>query len=128
MLCDRQVAAAHQKHSYLQDTSRPISSKDDAFPFQYKGHFTENGSAANVSVEASTKKHRALRWLLEHQSFRQYGISFVGWNTIAPFLTKKPALIDEEEKAEKAAPDTLQSYIEALFDSVQGNSARFDGQ
>ena len=26
----------------------------------------------------------------------------------------------------KGAPDTLQSYIEALFDSVQGNSASFE--
>lgn len=113
-----------KKHPYLQVTSRLISSKDEAFPFQYKGRFTEDGSAATISVEASTKMHRALRWLLEHQSFRRYGISFVGWNTIAPIL--KPALIDEEEEAGKAVPDTLQGYIEALFDSVQGNSARFE--
>lgn len=108
-----------KKHPYLQGTSRLISAKDDAFPMQYKGRFVEDGSAATISIEASEKVHRALRWLLAHQRFQKYGMSFVGWNTRAPQLLSSA---DEDEEDEKPAPDTLQGYVNALFESVQGRT------
>ena len=109
-----------KKQPYLQVTARLISSKDEGFPFQYKGRFVEDGSAATISIEASIKLHRALRWLLAHQSFRKYGMSFVGWNTRKPRLKWSTVEEDEGEGEAKPAPNTLQDYVMALFDSVQG--------
>lgn len=116
-----------KKHPYLQVTSRLISSKDDAFPMLYKGRFTEDGSAATISAEASTKLHRALRWLLEHQSFQKCGMSFVGWNTLAPKWgeAEMQAYYDEDEEGEKRPPDTLERYVMALFASVQGKNEKW---
>lgn len=107
-----QTLGIMEKHPGVSGTSRLISSKDDAFPFRYKGRFVENGSAATVSSLASFKAHKALNWLLKHQGFQRYGMSFVGWNTQAP------ALYPEEE--EKPLPDTFGYYIHALFQAAQG--------
>ena len=116
-----------KRHPPLQGTSRLISSKDDDFPMLYKGRFVADSSAATISIEASTKLHRALRWLLAHQSFQGYGMSFVGWNTLAPKREEATKQVDEEdEDEEKPAPDTLESYVMALLESVKGKTARWE--
>ena len=75
-----------QSHPKLSGNAKLISAKDVGFPFQYRGRFTEERSAATVSVYASAKAHNALRWLLSHQGFSRYGMSVVCWNTAAPVL------------------------------------------
>lgn len=101
-----------ENHPKLQGNAKLISSRDTGFPFQYKGRFVEERSAATVSVMASCKAHNALKWLLERQGFRRYGMSLVGWNTKAPAL---------EPVDEKPAPDTFEPYLRALFNSIEGD-------
>lgn len=103
-------------HPYLVGSTRLISGKDSGFPFQYKGRFINDRSAATVGAISSAKAHNALKWLLDHQGFKKYGTLFVGWNTKAP-----QAAPDEAD--EKAYPDTFEAYVNALFKSLQGYNA-----
>ena len=102
-----------ENHPKLAGNAKLISGKDSGFPFQYKGRFVNDRSAATVGAISSAKMHNALKWLLDHQGFKKYGMLFVGWNTKAP-----QAAPDEAD--EKAYPDTFEAYVNALFKSVQG--------
>lgn len=75
------------KHPKLLGNAKLISSDDAGFPFRYKGRFVQDGSAASASTLASVKAHNALKWLLEHQGFRRFGMYFVGWNVDCPPLS-----------------------------------------
>ena len=68
------------KHSKVQGNAKLISAKDQEFPFQYKGRFMDDCSSAKISYEATLKAHAALRWLIDHQSWRQHGMIFVIWS------------------------------------------------
>lgn len=112
-------------HPGVLGKAKLISAKDVGFPFQYRGRFTEERSAAAVSVYASAKAHNALRWLLDHQGFRRYGMSIVCWNTAAPVLDASALFPDEEDpKNTQRMPDTFESYAKALRDAVLSNYTR----
>lgn len=102
-----------ENHPKLQGNAKLISARDVGFPFQYKGRFVDDRSAATVSILASSKAHNALKWLLDHQGFHRYGMSIVGWNTKFPEL-------DLEEDDEKPLPDTFEPYVNALLKSLSG--------
>lgn len=114
-----------QSHPKLSGNAKLISAKDAGFPFQYRGRFTEDRSAASVSIYASGKAHNALKWLLDHQGFRRYGMSIVCWNTDAPVLTpedyvEESLFADEPEEAKKE-PDTFEPYAKALRNAILSN-------
>ena len=107
---------AMENHPKVQGNAKLISAKDVGFPFQFRGRFVDDRSAATVSGMASSKAHSALRWLMERQGFQKYGMNFVGWHTDKPEL-------GDDEGGEKPAPDTFESYINALFNAVKGHEA-----
>lgn len=112
-------------HPGVLGKAKLISAKDDGFPFQYRGRFMEERSAATVSVYASAKAHNALRWLLSHQGFSRYGMSVVCWNTVAPVLDTNALFPDEADPdKEKPLPDTFENYAKALRDAVLSNYTR----
>lgn len=112
-------------HPGVLGKAKLISAKDDGFPFQYRGRFMEERSAAAVSVYASAKAHNALRWLLSHQGFSRYGMSVVCWNTAAPVLDTNALFPDEADPdKEKPLPDTFENYAKALRDAVLSNYTR----
>lgn len=112
-------------HPGVLGKAKLISAKDVGFPFQYRGRFTEERSAAAVSVYASAKAHNALRWLLDHQGFRRYGMSIVCWNTAAPVLDASALFPDEEDpKNTQRMPDTFENYAKALRDAVLSDYTR----
>lgn len=114
-----------QSHPKLSGNAKLISAKDVGFPFQYRGRFTEERSAATVSVYASAKAHNALRWLLSHQGFSRYGMSVICWNTAAPVLDTNALFSDEADPGrEKPLPDTFEGYARALRDAVLSNYTR----
>lgn len=116
-----------QNHPKVSGYAKLISAKDAGFPFQYKGRFIADRSAAEVSTLASGKAHSALRWLLEHQGFQRYGMSVVAWNTAVPSLD-----LPEEEKDDlkpntvekRPLPDTFEVYADALRDAAAGHMER----
>ena len=66
-----------ENHPKLQGNAKLISAKDNEFPFQYKGRFAEDRSAAVVSYEASVRAHNALIWLIARQGMQKYGMTWV---------------------------------------------------
>ena len=106
---------AMENHPKVQGNAKLISAKDTGFPFQFRGRFVADRSAATVSGLVSSKAHSALRWLLNHQGFQKYGMNFVGWYTGEPALD-----LGDGEDGERPTPDTFESYINALFRAVQG--------
>ena len=110
-----------QIHSKLAGNAKLISAKDDGFPFQYKGRFVEDHSAAEVSNIASLKVHNALNWLLKHQGFQRYGMHIVAWNTAVPVLNLGDSVFDNDEPLTgNGRPDTFEPYAEALRDATAG--------
>ena len=69
-------------HPKVQGNAKLISAKDAGYPFQYKGRFVEDRSAATVSADASGRAHRALQYLMDNQglSFRKLGLNIVAWD------------------------------------------------
>ena len=106
---------AMENHPKVQGNAKLISAKDVGFPFQFRGRFVDDRSAATVSGLASSKAHSALRWLMERQGFQKYGMNFVGWYMGEPALD-----FGDDEDGERPVPDTFESYINALFRAVQG--------
>ena len=111
-----------ENHPKLEGNAKLISAKDAGFPFQYKGRFVEDRSAAEVSWQASAKAHNALRWLLKNQGFQRYGMSFVAWNTAAPDMRQEESLFTDEEAEEPSRPDTFEAYARALCRGTVGDT------
>lgn len=123
-----------ESHPRVEGNAKLISAKDDDFRFRYRGRFTEKGSATQVSIIASSKAHNTLKWLLERQGFRRFGMYFVGWNIDEPVMD-----VDEEElppdehdedmpdeaKRPSRAPDTLEAYVNALFRSISSRTGDY---
>ncbi len=110
-----------EMHPKLYGNLKLISGKDDVYPFRYKGRFTEDHSSVLVNDTASIKAHNALRWLIEKQGFKRYGIYFVAWNTCSPELDSSGPDFTNE-KGEKTEPDTFETYAIALRNATVGLS------
>lgn len=106
-------------HPKLLGNAKLISAEDAGFPFQFRGRFVTERSAATVGALTSIKGHSALKWLLAHQGFQRYGVSIVGWNTKEPILC--PADEDDPEQTEdRRLADTFEPYACALRDAALG--------
>lgn len=120
-----------ESHPKLQGNAKLISAKDTEFPFQYKGRFVEDRSAALVSFDASVRAHNALSWLIERQGMQKYGMIWVAWNTNGAMM-KVP--IDEgggfgeeeesEESDSKPIIDTFAGYAKEVRSAASGYGGR----
>lgn len=111
-----------ENHPKVQGNAKLISAKDAGYPFQYKGRFSEDRSAATVSAYASIRGHNALKWLLEKQGFRWYGLNIVAWNVRGSL----PVPLEEDDSwgEEPNAPDTFEEYALALKEATAGRGER----
>lgn len=112
-----------ENHPKIRGNPKLISAKDASYPFQYKGRFEKDGSAATVSLEASLKAHNALNWLLDKQGFRKYGLNIIAWN-----VQNGPIAVPIEEQGweedESDQPDTFEQYALALRDAAMGKNSK----
>lgn len=121
-----EMLPALDTHPKVQGNAKLISAKDAGYPFQYKGRFVEDRSAATVSAYASDRAHRALQYLMDNQglSFRQLGLNVVAWDVrkgaIAVPLNERTAEDEDEDEDDIALPDTFEGYARALCDAVKG--------
>lgn len=107
-----------QNHPKISGNAKLISAKDAGYPFQYKGRFSADRSAAAVSIMASSKAHSALRWLLDRQGFSRYGLNIAAWNTMSPEISEDSLFDDEAARK----PDTFERYALALRDAAFSRS------
>ena len=112
-----------KNHPKVQGNAKLISAKDTDYPFQYKGRFVEDRSAATVSTYASIRAHNALKWLLEKQGFRRYGLNIVAWNVRSGSL---PVPFEEDDSwgEEPNPPDTFEAYALALKEAAAGHGEK----
>lgn len=126
-----------ENHPKVGVNAKLISARDAGYPFQYRGRFTEGGSAAFVSRMASAKAHAALQWLMGNQGFNRYGMQIVGWNVNNPALETghveeiaktADAWEDDmpDEPEEPNRPDAFDGYARALRDALLGEYAQLD--
>lgn len=114
-------------HPKVQGNAKLISAKDAGYPFQYKGRFVEDRSAATVSAYASDRAHRALQYLMDNQglSFRRFGLNIVAWDVqtgaIPVPLNEGSSAEDEDEDEDSVElPDTFEGYSRALCNAAKG--------
>lgn len=121
-----------ENHPKLQGNAKLISAKDSEFPFQYKGRFVDDRSAALVSFDASVRAHNALIWLIERQGLQKYGMTWVVWNTNGAVM-KVPIdenngfdEVEEDEEYADSGPviDTFESYARAVNDAASGYGSK----
>ena len=110
-------------HPKVQGNAKLISAKDAGYPFQYKGRFAEDRSAATVSAYASDRAHRALQYLMTNQglSFRRFGLNVVAWN-VQTGAVKVPLDEDERDEDDVELPDTFEIYARTLCEAVKGDA------
>lgn len=120
-----QVLPLVENHPKVQGNAKLISAKDNDFPFQYRGRFTEDRSAVFVSYDASIRAHNALKWLMERQGLYKYGMWLVVWNTngcqakLGQF-DDHPLEDEDEEDTERMPVDTYRGYAKMVTDAVNG--------
>ena len=112
-------------HPKVQGNAKLISAKDAGYPFQYKGRFVEDRSAATVSAYASGRAHRALQYLMDNQglSFRRFGLNIVAWDVqtgAIPVPLNEHSSAEEEDEDSIDLPDTFESYSRTLCDAARG--------
>lgn len=121
-----------EKHPKVQGNAKLISAKDTEYPFQYRGRFMDDRSAAMVSYSATVRAHNALAWLIERQGMQKYGMIWVGWNTngavMNPPLDGINGFIEEEEDEDdadsKPVIDTFASYAKEVNSAARGYGGR----
>lgn len=121
-----------KNHPKVEGQAKLVSAKDDAFPFQYKGRFTEDWSAARVGYTAAIHAYNTLDWLMARQGMRQYGIFWLVWNTNG-FKMNVPGGAgfedeqdEQDEEDETALPlaDTFEAYARAVCEAAKGYGNR----
>src|SRR3990167_6657426 len=82
------------------DKAKLISSNDTS-GFTFRGRFTDAGQACGVGFEVTQKAHRALRWLISRQGYRNGDQAIVAWATsgaeIPDPLADPLAILGEDE-------------------------------
>lgn len=121
-------------HPKLLGNAKLISAKDSEFPFQYKGRFVDDRSAALVSFDASVHAHNALTWLIARQGMQKYGMIWVVWNTNGASMKvpidEKNGFFEEEEEEEeensvsKPVIDTFANYAKEVNSAALGYNGK----
>lgn len=115
-----------ENHPKLQGNAKLISAKDSEFPFQYKGRFVGERSAALVSFDASVRAHNALTWLIARQGLQKYGMTWVVWNTNGAVMKipidENNGFAEEEEEDTDSGPviDTFENYAREVNRAAGG--------
>lgn len=120
------AASQHPKGIIPINGNAKLISANDSSGFTYRGRFTEEWQAAEVSYEASQKAHNALRWLAQEQGVILGGRTFLCWNPQGrsvqpahlPFIRPTKPIFKPSHYA-----DTLK----AVLNSKQGELKLTDG-
>lgn len=114
-----------ENHPKIEGNAKLISAKDAEFRFQYRGRFTEAEQVTVVSSLASAKAHNALRWLVDRQGTRRFGMTCVAWD-VGGEIVPVPGMIDYGDEDEEEMADTFQGPAIALRDARMGDSEAFN--
>lgn len=109
------------------DKAKLISSNDSS-GFTYRGLFISKEEAVSVGYVPSQKAHNALRWLIERQAYRKYGMCVVTWNPedeeIPDWL--RNGTYDLAYAGQAIPPDLGETYATNINRAIRGRYANFD--
>lgn len=110
------------------DKAKLISGNDNS-GFTYRGRFTTKEEAISIGYIPSQKAHNALRWLIERQGYRRFGMCLVTWN---PEEKQIPDWLDADTfeliygDSEDTPLDLGENYAEQVNRAVRGKYATID--
>lgn len=109
------------------DKSKLISANDSA-GFTYRGRFTSKDEAVSVGYIPSQKAHNALRWLIERQAYRRYGMCVLTWN---PENKEVPDWLQSDTldlmySGEENMPELGENYARQVNRAIRGRYADFE--
>ena len=109
------------------DKAKLISANDSS-GFTYRGRFRERREANSIGYASSQKAHNALKWLIERQAFRRFGLCVVVWNPenrgLPDWDKDTYDLFYEDE--EYAQADVAKAYADRVNDALAGRHADID--
>lgn len=109
------------------DKTKLISANDNS-GFTYRGRFISKEEALSVGFVPSQGAHNALKWLIERQAYRKFGMCIVSWN---PEREQLPDWLLEDTvdlAYGNNIPEKIdfgESYAEELNKAIQGKYGVF---
>ncbi|WP_077610084.1 type I-C CRISPR-associated protein Cas8c/Csd1 [Clostridium sp. Marseille-P2415] len=110
------------------DKAKLISANDSS-GFTYRGRFTSKEEAVCVGYVPSQEAHNALRWLIERQGYRSYGMCVVTWN---PEDEEVPDWLKDDTYDLAYAgqdilpPDLGEEYAQKIKLAIRGRYSKFE--
>lgn len=110
------------------DKSKLISGNDSS-GFTYRGRFATKEEAISIGYIPSQKAHNALRWLIERQGYRRFGMCITTWN---PEEKEIPDWLDSDTfdlmygDSDATTLDLGEDYAEEINKAVRGKYAKID--
>lgn len=110
------------------DKSKLISGNDSS-GFTYRGRFATKEEAISIGYIPSQKAHNALRWLIERQGYRRFGMCLITWN---PEEKEIPDWLDSDTYKliygdnEDIPLDLGENYAEQVNNAIRGKYADID--
>lgn len=97
-----------------------LISANDSSGFTYRGRFSDDREAMNVSFETSQKAHSVLRWLIGEQRVYFGKKAFLCWNPNGKSVPKATDPFDfAEEEDEQADIDAYQKRLQKTLNGYQ---------
>lgn len=108
------------------DKAKLISANDSS-GFTYRGRFISKEEAVSVGYIPSQQAHNALRWLIDRQGYKKYGMCVVTWN---PEDEEVPEWMsgdtfDVAYGGEERLPDLGENYAREVNLAIRGRFSQF---
>lgn len=110
------------------DKAKLISANDSS-GFTYRGRFISKEEVVRVGYVPSQEAHNALRWLIERQGFRSYGMCVVTWNPEdeeVPDWMRADTLDTAYSGQDTLPPDMGEEYAQRINRAIRGRYSKFD--
>lgn len=109
------------------DKAKLISANDSS-GFTYRGRFGSKEEAVSVGYVPSQKAHNALRWLIERQGFRKYGMCVLTWNPedeeVPDWFGDELFELDADER--DPLPELGETYARLVNKALRGRYGKID--
>ena len=105
-----------------------LISANDSHGFTYRGRFASKEEAVRVGYIPSQQAHNVLRWLIERQSYRKYGMCILTWN---PELKEVPDWVQGNThdiaygSDEEPEIDLGENYAKQVSTAIEGRYSQF---
>ena len=122
----------HPKYLRREGDGAKLISANDTSGFTFRGRFSKDAQACNVSLEVSQKAHYALLWLISRQGYRKDDQAIVAWATTGAELPQPtddpPSILDDSDLvSDEATPvDIRQDLAIKLKKKIAGYSQKID--